>query len=74
MWDEGFSELFRIVINIFGEVKHNRDPNIVRSDLHIAMTVVGLEKGSEEAIIKLIISWRLASSLVCQESRILYFP
>jgi len=74
--DKGLSQLFCIVIDVFGEVEHNGDPDVVRSYLHVLMIVVGLEEGSKEAIakLKLRMGCSLASGLVGEKGRILFFP
>jgi len=72
--DKGLSQLFCIVIDVFGEVEHNGDPDIVRSYLHILVIVVGLEEGSKEAIAKLRMCCSLASGLIGEKGRILFFP
>jgi hypothetical protein len=47
---ESISELFGVVIDVLGEVEHDGDPNIVGSDFHIAVVVVGAEKGAQKTV------------------------
>ena len=42
-----------MVIDVFGEVKHDGYPDIIGSDLDIPVVVVGIEEGTKETIVEL---------------------
>lgn len=42
-----------MVVDIFGEVEHYDDPDIIRSDFNISVIVVGLEKSTKETIVEM---------------------
>jgi hypothetical protein len=72
---ERLSELLGIIVDVFGELEHNGDPDIIGSDLHIFVVVVRLEKGTEKTVIKGCISCcGFASILVCVNFGIVFFP
>jgi hypothetical protein len=74
MGHKSLSELFWILINIFGEVKHDDDPNVIGSDFDVFVIVIGFEKSSKEPIIEFRIVRSLASGFVCENGGILLFP
>jgi hypothetical protein len=43
-------QLLSVVVDVLGEVEHDGDPHVVRSDLHIAVVVVRAEEGTEETV------------------------
>jgi len=45
-------KLLSIIIHIFGEVQHNRQPHIIRSNLHISVPVVCLHESVKKAVIE----------------------
>jgi hypothetical protein len=67
MADKSSSELLRMFIHIFGEVKHDDYPYVIRSDLHISVIIVGIQKCTEEAILEMSTEGCLASLLIGQE-------
>jgi len=54
MMDEGLSELLSIVEHIFGEIKHDGKPYIIRSYFNIAVVDVGIKKCLEKSTLGLV--------------------
>ena len=68
MAHKGSPEFLCVVVDVFGEVEHDDDPDIVGSDLHISVVVVCLEEGTKEAIVEMGALVGLAGLFVSEES------
>lgn len=67
MAHKGTSEFLCMVIDVFGEVKHDGYPNIVGSDFDISVVVVCIEEGTKKAIVELGVFVGFAGLLVSEE-------
>lgn len=59
-------KLFCVVVDVFGEVEHDGDPHIIRSDFYIPMSVVGVEESREESVVVICNYGGFASFLICE--------
>lgn len=66
MRNKRLPQLFRIIIDVFRKIQHYGYPNIIRSNLHISMIVIRLEKSCKKTIVKRSIRRRLTVSLISQ--------